>query len=180
MIAGEDFDSTRLVEPGEWDELAGGDDKTVAEMDTRISVDLAEMAVKEEVKREEVEPAGEVEATGVRQTHMSFEWSDGSGESDFNQLLGKRVRIVGLTGRPELNGCVGARTLHAQVFAHVACARCMHTLRAHVACTLSEHCTCTAHCSGRARTGALAGRVYSWHEDKGRAGVMRVPPVECT
>ena len=49
---------------------------------------------------------------GVRQTHMSFEWSDGSGESDFNQLLGKRVRIVGLTGRPELNGCIGAYALH--------------------------------------------------------------------
>ena len=46
----------------------------------------------------------EQEVAGVRQTHMSFEWSDGTGESDFNELLGKLVRITGLTGRPELNG----------------------------------------------------------------------------
>ena len=61
-------------------------------------------------------------ASGVREHHMSFAWSDGTGESDFNSLLGKRVRLVGLKARPELNG----------------------------------------------RT----GRVYSWHEDKGRAGVV--------
>ena len=50
----------------------------------------------------------EQEVAGVRQTHMSFEWSDGTGESDFNELLGKLVRITGLTGRPELNGRLGA------------------------------------------------------------------------
>ena len=61
------------------------------------------LAGEDEEQREEV--------AGVRQTHMSFEWSDGTGESDFNQLLGKRVRIIGLTGRPELNGCLGAYAL---------------------------------------------------------------------
>ena len=29
-------------------------------------------------------------ASGVREHHMSFAWSDGTGESDFNSLLGKR------------------------------------------------------------------------------------------
>ena len=65
-----------------------------------LGPELAMLADEDEEQREEV--------AGVRQTHMSFEWSDGTGESDFNQLLGKRVRIIGLTGRPELNGCLGA------------------------------------------------------------------------
>ena len=65
------------------------------------------LADEDEEQREEV--------AGVRQTHMSFEWSDGTGESDFNQLLGKRVRIIGLTGRPELNGCLGYVVEYARV-----------------------------------------------------------------
>ena len=75
------------------------------------------LAGEDEEQREEV--------AGVRQTHMSFEWSDGTGESDFNQLLGKRVRIIGLTGRPELNGCLGAYALHlsAHCLYKTACAQ---------------------------------------------------------
>ena len=70
---------------------------------------------------------------GVRQTQMSFEWSDGTGESDFNQLLGKRVRIIGLTGRPELNGCLGAYALHI----HTACTKLrVHSLLRRVERTL--------------------------------------------
>ncbi len=38
---------------------------------------------------------------------MQVEWSDGTGESDFNGLLGKRVRLHGLQARPEYNGKVG-------------------------------------------------------------------------
>ena len=66
----------------------------------------------------EPEPA----VAGTREFNMSFQWSDGTGESDFNSLLGKKVTLVGLQARPELNGRVG--------------------------------------------------RVFSWHEDKGRAGIM--------
>ena len=75
------------------------------------------LAGEDEEQREEV--------AGVRQTHMSFEWSDGTGESDFNQLLGKRVRIIGLTGRPELNGRLGAYALHlsAHCLYKTACAQ---------------------------------------------------------
>ena len=68
------------------------------------------------------DPSAESAVAGTREFNMSFQWSDGTGESDFNSLLGKRVKLVGLQGRPELNGRVG--------------------------------------------------RVYSWHEDKGRAGIM--------
>ena len=38
---------------------------------------------------------------------MEFDWSDGTGESEFNSLLGKRVCISGLKARPELNGRTG-------------------------------------------------------------------------
>lgn len=69
---------------------------------------------------ESVEP--EPAVAGTREYNMSFQWSDGTGESDFNSLLGKTVMLVGLQARPELNGRVG--------------------------------------------------RVYSWHEEKGRAGIM--------
>ena len=68
----------------------------------------------------------EQEVAGVRQTHMSFEWSDGTGESDFNELLGKLVRITGLTGRPELNGRLGAPrspTPHLHLHPHNACTK---------------------------------------------------------
>ena len=64
----------------------------------------------------------EQEVAGVRQTHMSFEWSDGTGESDFNELLGKLVRITGLTGRPELNGRLGA---YAYI-AYTTSTQCVH------------------------------------------------------
>ena len=37
----------------------------------------------------------------------SFAWSDGTSVSQFNNLLGTRVRLVGLTNRPELNGQCG-------------------------------------------------------------------------
>ena len=43
----------------------------------------------------------------MRATHMQIAWSDGSGLSDFNELLGHRVRLHGLRARPELNGQVG-------------------------------------------------------------------------
>ena len=68
------------------------------------------------------EASAEPAVAGTREFNMSFQWSDGTGESDFNSLLGKRVTLVGLQARPELNG--------------------------------------------------RAGRVFSWHEDKGRAGIM--------
>jgi len=38
---------------------------------------------------------------------MEVQWSDGSGESEFNSLLGKRVCLSGLKARPELNGRTG-------------------------------------------------------------------------
>mmetsp|Transcript_14564 Transcript_14564/g.31571 ORF Transcript_14564/g.31571 Transcript_14564/m.31571 type:complete len:127 (-) Transcript_14564:317-697(-) len=57
----------------------------------------------------------------MRKTELTVEWSDGSGESDFNALLGAHVRLHGLHVRPELNGRLG--------------------------------------------------RVFSWHEEDGRAGV---------
>ena len=56
----------------------------------------------------------------VSQT-MEFAWRSADDESDFNALLGRRVRLHGLCARPELNGRVG--------------------------------------------------RVWSWHEEAGRAGV---------
>ena len=43
----------------------------------------------------------------TREYAMQVEWSDGTGESDFNRLLGSRVRVVGLQARPEFNGKVG-------------------------------------------------------------------------
>ena len=43
----------------------------------------------------------------ARQYAMQVEWSDGSGECGFNDLLGKRVRVHGLKARPELNDAVG-------------------------------------------------------------------------
>ena len=43
----------------------------------------------------------------MQSTHMSIAWSDGTGESDFNQLLGLRVRVEGLQARPEYNGEIG-------------------------------------------------------------------------
>ena len=43
----------------------------------------------------------------MRQTSMQVEWSDGSRESDFNSLLGERVRVHGLQAKPEYNGEAG-------------------------------------------------------------------------
>tara|TARA_B100000524_G_C23517423_1_gene322872 strand:+ start:158 stop:451 length:294 start_codon:yes stop_codon:yes gene_type:complete len=51
--------------------------------------------------------ATDAQPQGVQQQHMQFQWSDGTGESDFNNLLGRRVRLRGLCARPELNGRVG-------------------------------------------------------------------------
>lgn len=68
----------------------------------------------------------EQEVACVRQTHMSFEWSDGTGESDFNELLGKLVRITGLTGRPELNGRLGAYAYIAYTTSTFASTQCVH------------------------------------------------------
>ena len=50
------------------------------------------------------EPSG---PSAIRQTSMAVEWSDGTGDDEFNSLLGRRVKLSGLTARPELNGQVG-------------------------------------------------------------------------
>ena len=43
----------------------------------------------------------------MRSTHMSIAWSDGTGKSDFSDLLGKRVWVCGLKAKPEYNGQAG-------------------------------------------------------------------------
>ena len=49
MMPGEDFDESRLVQPGEWDEVDDDDETVLAELDARMEADLA--AIKEEVKQ---------------------------------------------------------------------------------------------------------------------------------
>ena len=141
---------------------------------------------------------GEAEqaVAGVRQTHMSFEWSDGTGKSDFNNLLGKLVRITGLTGRPELNGRLGAFSYIAYTTSAFASTQCVHKSSACIvsyrstlpAClpwhAVARHVQLARQCfpAYQARQPChripCAGRVYSWHEEKGRAGVMLVQHVE--
>ena len=105
------------------------------------------------------------EVAGVRQTHMSFEWSDGTGESDFNQLLGKRVRIIGLTGRPELNGCLGACTF-------------IYTLLVHSCVCIVSYDRPSVHfmCPHPAWYAELT--MYSWHGGRARASYTKatIPP----
>ena len=103
------------------------------------------LAGEDEEQREEV--------AGVRQTHMLFEWSDGTGESDFNQLLGKRVRIIGLTGRPELNGCLGAYAPHL----YTACIK----LRVHSLLRRAKRTLFSAFSTLPWYAAALT--MYSWH-----------------
>ena len=101
---------------------------------------------------------GEAEqaVAGVRQTHMSFEWSDGTGKSDFNNLLGKLVRITGLTGRPELNGRLGA-------FSYIAYTTHLH-LHPHNACTKAPRASSRTEVRFQhACRGMRWLAMYSWH-----------------
>ena len=53
------------------------------------------------------EPPPTQHAPGGDQHSAQFAWSDGTGESQFSSLLGKRVRLHGLLTRADLNGQTG-------------------------------------------------------------------------
>ena len=96
MLPGENFDESRLVKPGEWDEEVD-DDAVLKNLQARMDADLQGI-------RQGLEPPQQ----SVRETHMEVAWSDGTSEDrDFSSLLGKVVKLDGLKGRPELNGCIG-------------------------------------------------------------------------
>lgn len=53
----------------------------------------------------EMEP--DIQPQGVQEQRMEFQWSDGTGDTEFSNLLGRCVRLKGLQARPELNGRIG-------------------------------------------------------------------------
>jgi len=114
MLPGQDFDESRLVKPGEWDSLAGGDendDAAMAELEQRMNAEM--LKIKEEVKAERgraelKQPVASSKAVAAAAPPASSKATSSAVpalDKPASRLpAGTPMTVIGLRGAPEHNG----------------------------------------------------------------------------
>lgn len=116
MLPGQEFDESRLVKPGEWDSLAGGDeddDAAMAELEARMNAEM--LKIKEEVKAERgttelKQPAASSKAAAPTVPAASSKPAVSAvpvpeKPAEESRLpAGTPMTVIGLRGAPEHNG----------------------------------------------------------------------------
>ena len=122
MLPGQEFDESRLVKPGEWDSLAGGDeddDAAMAELEQRMNAEM--LKIKQEVKAERgsaelKQPVASSKAVAAaappassKATNSAVPALDKPAEES-RLPAGTPMTVIGLRGAPEHNGKRGKVT----------------------------------------------------------------------